>query len=106
VLLDRVTSVLAWNITRRAAQLRLPAVYPSIHFVVNAGGLMSYGIDWMARSTRMADYVARILNGEKQANIPVEQPTRLGLVIKDGVAKRQGIHMPQSIPLQATELIR
>jgi putative tryptophan/tyrosine transport system substrate-binding protein len=106
VLPDRVTSALAWDITRLAAQLRLPAVYPSTHFVVNAGGLMSYGIDWMVQSTRMADFVARILNGEKPAAIPVEQPTRFELVVSMNVARHQGLHIPQSILLQATEVIR
>lgn len=91
---------------RLAAQLRLPAVYPSTHFVVNARGLMSYGIDWMVPSTRMADYVARMLNGEKPAAIPVDQPTRFELVVSMNVARHQGIHIPQSILLQATELIR
>lgn len=67
---------------------------------------MSYGIDWMVPSTRMADYVARMLNGEKPAAIPVDQPTRFELVVSMNVARHQGIHIPQSILLQATELIR
>jgi hypothetical protein len=69
VLLDRVTSANSWNIARLANQLRLPAVHGERWFI-DSGGLMAYGIDWVAQLTRAADYVARILNGEKPANIP------------------------------------
>jgi putative ABC transport system substrate-binding protein len=68
--------------------------------------MMSYGTNWIALLTRAADYVARVLNGEKPAEIPVEQPTRFELVFNHHVAGRLGITLPQTILLQATELIR
>jgi putative tryptophan/tyrosine transport system substrate-binding protein len=67
---------------------------------------MSYGVDWPARLTRTADYVARMLGGASPATMRLEQPTRFELVVNEGVARRQGISLPQSIRLQATELIR
>lgn len=75
VSLDRVTAIYRRCIVLLAARLHLPTVYGDRYSVV-AGGLLSYGMIWVAQITRTADYVARILNGEKPANVPVQQPTR------------------------------
>ena len=66
---------------------------------------MSYGIDWPALVLRSADYVARILDGEKPANLPVQQPTQFQLVVNKHMARVRGITIPQSVLLQATEVI-
>jgi len=61
-----------------AAQLKLPAVYPT-RYMVGEGGLMSYSNDSIAGSRRAADYVDRILKGEKPADLPVQQETKIEL---------------------------
>src|SRR5262249_45832139 len=63
-----------------AAKHRLPAVYPMRLFVAS-GGLISYGPDEIDQPRRAASYVARILRGEKPADLPVQAPTKYELVI-------------------------
>ena len=105
VFFDRVTSTNSAAIVGLARRRRLPAAYGGRHFV-DGGGLMSYGIDWPAQLARTADYVARILDGARPADLPVERPTRFDLVINLHAARVQGISLPQSLLLQATEVIR
>jgi putative ABC transport system substrate-binding protein len=57
-----------------AARHKLPAVYAERHFAT-AGGLMTYGADWIDEYRRAAAYVDRILKGEKPADLPVQKPT-------------------------------
>ena len=61
-----------------AARHRLPAAYAFRHFVAD-GGLMSYGVDLADQYRQAASYVDRILRGEKPAELPVQQPTKLSL---------------------------
>lgn len=89
------------------AQQRIPAIYPWRDFVV-AGGLVSYGPG--ATYTRqhfsqVADYVIRILNGEKPAELPVQAPTKLVLVINSRAAKALGLEIPARLSALADELI-
>ena len=67
------------SITRLAVQHKLPAVYPERIFV-EVGGLVSYGPDLLDQFRRAADYVDRILKGEKPADLPVQAPTKYELV--------------------------
>src|SRR5262249_31810258 len=69
-----------------AARHRLPAVYP-YHYYATSGGLISYGPDTTDPFRRAADYVDRILKGEKPADLPVQAPTKYGLVINLKTAK-------------------
>jgi putative ABC transport system substrate-binding protein len=105
VLFDHVTSANRVNIIAVASRRRLPAVYGSRYFV-DDGGLLSYGINWPAQVRRSAEYIARILDGAKPADLPVERPTEFDLVINLHAAKVMGISVPQSVLLQATEVIR
>src|SRR5215468_7305489 len=73
-----------------AAKHQLPAVYPVRLWVVN-GGLISYGPDEIDQYRRAAGYVDRILKGEKPANLPVQHPTKLDLVINLKTAKAFGL---------------
>jgi putative ABC transport system substrate-binding protein len=83
---------------------RLPAMHFSAEYV-RAGGLMSYGFDLMAQYRRAAWYTARILNGAKPADLPVEQPARFGLAVNLKTARALGLSLPQSLLLQADEVL-
>lgn len=103
VLPDGVTLANTERIVRLVAAQRLPAVYPNRPFSA-AGGLMSYGTanGWSQEAT----YVARILNGAKPADLPVENPTTFDLAINLRTAHSLGITIPQSILLRANEVIK
>jgi putative ABC transport system substrate-binding protein len=88
-----------------ALQHRLPAIYPWRLYVA-AGGLMSYATSIQAFHQRSATYVDKILKGIKPADLPVEQPTKLELVINLKTAKALGITMPPSLLLLADEVIQ
>jgi putative ABC transport system substrate-binding protein len=103
--LDRVTGANATNIANMANRLRLPAVYGGRLFI-EQGGMVSYGIDYPAQVIASADYLARILDGARPADLPVQQPTRFELVVNLHLAKVYGVTIPQSVLLQATEVIR
>jgi putative ABC transport system substrate-binding protein len=82
----------------------LPAVYFNRLFV-EAGGLISYGADTIDPLRRAADYVDRILKGEKPSNLPVQAPTKYDLVINLKTAKTLGIAVPPMLLARADELI-
>ena len=87
-----------------AARYRLPAVYPTRAFVT-AGGLIGYAPDNIDQFRRAAGYVDRILNGEKPANLPVQQPNKFELLINLKTAKAIGLTVPPSLLAIADEVI-
>ncbi len=87
-----------------AAQHRVPAVY-GFRFHVERGGLIAYGPDQLEQYRRAANYVDRILNGEKPADLPVQAPTKYELMINLKTAKALGIEVPQSLLARADEVI-
>jgi putative ABC transport system substrate-binding protein len=87
-----------------AVKNRLPAVF-GISGFAEAGGLADYGPDLAAMFRRAAIYTDKILKGAKPADLPVEQPTRLELVINTATAKLLGVPIPQSVLLRADRLI-
>jgi ABC-type uncharacterized transport system substrate-binding protein len=86
-----------------AARLRLPAVYYG-RFFVAAGGLMSYGIDYVDQFQRAAGYVDRILRGARPADLPVQAPTKYETTLNLKTAKALGLDVPASLLVRADEV--
>jgi putative ABC transport system substrate-binding protein len=87
-----------------AAQHRLSAVYPFRVFVTS-GGLISYGPDVIDQFRRAAGYVDRILKGQKPAELPVQQPTKVELAINLKTARMLGLTVPPTLLSTADEVI-
>jgi putative ABC transport system substrate-binding protein len=87
-----------------AASHRIPVVYAARDHAV-AGGLVSYGISLRANAHRAATYIDRILKGAKAADLPLEFPTRLELVINLGTAKALALEVPPTLLARADEVI-
>jgi putative ABC transport system substrate-binding protein len=87
-----------------AASRRLPAVYPFKLFA-DAGGLITYGANTEDSQRRAATYVDKILKGAKPADLPVEQPTKIELVINLRAARALRLTIPQALLLRADHVI-
>jgi len=87
-----------------AARRKLPAVYWERLFVA-AGGLISYGPDLVDQFRQAANYVDRILKGDKPADLPVQAPTKYGTVLNLKTAKALGLDIPASVLARADEVI-
>jgi putative ABC transport system substrate-binding protein len=88
-----------------ALKSRLPSMY-STREAVDAGGLLYYGADLADSYKRVAYYVDRILKGAKPADLPVEQPTKVELVINQKTAKQIGLTIPQKVLGRADKVIK
>jgi putative tryptophan/tyrosine transport system substrate-binding protein len=85
---------------------KLPTIYPARGFA-QAGGLLSYDADRIAIARRLGSaYAARILKGEKPADIPVEQPIKFEMVINARTAKALGLTIPETLLATADEVIQ
>ena len=82
----------------------LPAIYPTREYL-GTRGLMSYGVSLDDLARRAASYVDRILKGARPADLPVEQPTKLELVLNMKAAKELGVMFPTSLLLLADRII-
>jgi putative ABC transport system substrate-binding protein len=87
-----------------AARHKLPSVYNERSFAA-AGGLISYGADYVDQFRRAAGYVDRILRGEKPADLPVQMPTKYETVLNLKTAKALGRTVPPSVLARADEVI-
>jgi putative ABC transport system substrate-binding protein len=87
-----------------ASRLRLPSVFFARHFAA-AGGLISYGPNFVDQFRLAADYVDRILRGQKASDLPVQTPTKYELFINLKTAKSLGLEVPPTLLAQADEVI-
>ena len=104
VLPDSTTLLHRDLIIARAAQHRLPAVYPFRYFAIN-GGLFSYGTDAADTHRQAVSYVDRILRGTKPEDLPVQAPIKFELVINLKTAKALGLDVPPSLLARADDVI-
>jgi len=105
VLGDSLTLQRRYDIARFALQARLPSSFESKESAA-AGGLMSYGPSYPDMWRRAAFYIDRLLKGVKPAELPFEQPSKFQFVINMKTARGLGLTVPQSLLLQADEVIR
>jgi len=104
VLADTVTTANRRRAVEFAASNRIPAIYETRLFV-EAGGLMSYGVNMHEHYRRAASYVDRILKGAKPGDLPVEQPTKFELVINMKTAKAIGLTIAPPLLFRADQVI-
>ncbi len=93
------------RIVALAAGSGLPAIYGPRQFA-EAGGLMAYGADNLYQFQRAATYVDKILRGARAGDLPIEQPSRFSFVVNLKAAQALGLTIPQSVLLQATEVLQ
>jgi putative ABC transport system substrate-binding protein len=104
VMPDNFTTFYRKSIIPLAARLRIPTIYPYRYFV-DEGGLLSYGIDVLDLFRRVPDYVDRILQGTKPADLPVQAPKKFELVINLKTAGVLGLAVPRILLAGADALI-
>jgi putative tryptophan/tyrosine transport system substrate-binding protein len=106
LLLVRGPVALAYReIAELAVKSRLPTIYSGREYV-EAGGLMSYGVNLDDLDRRAATYVDKILKGAKPADLPVEQPTKFELIINLKAAKQIGLTIPPNVLVRADRVIK
>jgi putative ABC transport system substrate-binding protein len=102
--IDGLTQANATMIIELASQYRLPTAYPAREFVV-AGGLLSYGPNYPDLYFRSASLMDKIFKGARPGDLPVEQPTKLELIVNLKTAKALGIKVSPTLLATADEVI-
>ena len=100
-----VLNTIRSRIVEFATKNRLPGMYANLQFI-DSGGLMSYAHSSADAYRRAAEYVDKILKGTKPADLPVELPTKLELVINLKAAKQIGLTIPPNVLARADKVIR
>jgi ABC-type uncharacterized transport system substrate-binding protein len=104
VLPDSTTLLHRDLIIARAAQRRLPAIYPFRYFALD-GGLVSYGTDAADTHRQAVSYIDRILRGTRPEDLPVQAPIKFELVVNLKTAKALGLELPVTLLARADEVI-
>lgn len=104
VVSSRVTGIVAEKIARYGQEHRLPVIASWREFA-DSGALLSYGPSRVFEAKRLVGYVQKVLNGEKPADLPIEQPVKFELVVNVKTAKAVGITIPPSLLGRADEVI-
>jgi putative ABC transport system substrate-binding protein len=103
--IDALTQANAKMIVDLASEQRLPTVYISRNFV-DMGGLLSYGPSFPDLYYRAAGLIDKIFKGAKPSDLPVEQPTKLELIVNLKTAKALGLQIPSNLMFLADEIIQ
>ncbi len=93
------------EIIELAVKNRLPVIYEGGHYV-EAGGLMTYGVNFNDLDRRAATYVDKILKGAKPADLPVEQPIKFEFIVNLKAAKQIGVTIPPNVLVRADRVIK
>jgi putative ABC transport system substrate-binding protein len=101
---DSVVIAKRFQVAELAARHRLPAIYATREFV-EAGGLLSYAAHYPDLYQRAANYVDKIFKGASPADLPIEQPTKLEIVINLKTARALGLEIPPTLLARADEVI-
>lgn len=102
---DGLTTMYRKRLVDFAAAQRIPAMYESA-VIVREGGLMSYGPNVNESFQRAALFIARILKGERPADLPAEQPTKYYLAVNVKTATTLGLTFPQSLILRTDDVVQ
>jgi len=105
VLRNVITYTYGTRIVDLTAKSKMPAMYPD-RVLVDTGGLMSYGPNFLDMFRRAATYVDKILKGAKPGDLPVEQPTKFEFIINLKAAKQIGLTIPPNVLVRADRVIR
>ncbi len=105
ILSDALFNSQVARIAQAALKQRLPAIYDRAAFV-DAGGLMSYGVNLPDLSRRAAEYVDQIFKGKKPGDLTLVQPTQFDLGINLKTAQQLGVTIPEPVLSRATKVIR
>ena len=100
-----ITTLNSKQLIDLAVKYRVPAIFPTGN-LVEAGGLMAYGVSFSDLYRRAAAYVDKILKGRKPADLPIEQPMKFELVINLKSAKQIGVTIPPNVLARADRVIR
>jgi putative ABC transport system substrate-binding protein len=105
VLRNAITYMYGTRIVDLTAKSKLPAMYPD-RVLVDTGGLMSYGPNFLDMFHRAATYVDKILKGAKPGDLPVEQPKKFEFIINLKAAKQIGLTIPPNVLVRADKVIK
>jgi putative ABC transport system substrate-binding protein len=104
IISSRLTGIVAAKIAEYGRERRLPVIASWREFVAS-GALLSYGPSRILEAKRLVGYVQKVLNGEKPADLPIEQPVKFELVVNLKTAKAIGLTVPPSLLGRADEVI-
>jgi ABC-type uncharacterized transport system substrate-binding protein len=104
VVADPLANLNRMRISTLSLVAGLPTIFAQREYV-EAGGLMSYGPDYLDLNRRGVDYVDKILRGTKPSDLPVEQPTKIDLVVNLIIAQALGLDVPPALLARADEVI-